>query len=89
MNKKDIVVVIASEYNLSMTHAEGVVDSVFAQIECALMKGDVMRLSGIGTFKRVATKARIYRNPHTGEAIDVPAGHKIKFKASPNFAEGQ
>lgn len=37
---------------------------------------------GLGTFTVVDTEARIGRNPQTGEPIDIPAGKRIKFKAS-------
>jgi DNA-binding protein HU-beta len=58
------------------------VPEVFDSIRDALERGEDVKIAGFGTFKRVATQARTCRNPHTGEAIEVPAGSKVKFKAS-------
>ena len=37
-------------------------------------------LIGFGSFEVVKTKARDGRNPHTGEALKIPAGKKTKIK---------
>ena len=82
MNKQDIISAINNSGNISKTDADVVVNGVFALIEDALARGEEVKISGFGTFKRMATKARTCYNPRNGEAIEVPAGHKIKFKAS-------
>lgn len=87
MNKQDLVNAIAESLDLGKQNAEAVVSGVFAHIEAALRRGEDVKISGFGAFRRVATKPRTCRNPHTGETIDVPAGHKIKFKASSKFKE--
>lgn len=40
------------------------------------------QLRGLGVLTVVDTAARVGRNPATGEPIDIPAGKKVKFKAS-------
>jgi DNA-binding protein HU-beta len=83
MNKQELTNEIAvAHYVGNKQDAEIAIIAVFTQITAALMRGEEVRISGFGTFKRVATKARICKNPHTGEAIEVPAGSKVKFKAS-------
>ncbi len=83
MNKQDIINVVGSTIaSLTKAEAELAVGTVFAEIETALARGEEVRVTGFGTFKRVATKARTCRNPHTGATVEVPAGHKAKFKAS-------
>lgn len=47
------------------------------------MGGEDVRIAGFGSFRRVETKARTCRNPATGGTVEVPAGHKIKFKPAP------
>jgi len=53
------------------------VDSVTS----ALKKGERVSLVGFGTFTVAKRKARIARNPRTGEKINVPARRAAKFKA--------
>jgi DNA-binding protein HU-beta len=42
-------------------------------------KGGVFVLPGLGRLKKVQRKARIGRNPQTGEAIKIPAKTTAKF----------
>ncbi len=85
MNKQDLIKALIDEQGLSRLAAENSVNKVFVKIEDAIARGEEVRISGFGTFKRVETKARTCRNPHTGEAVEVPAGHKVKFKVSSKF----
>lgn len=87
MNKQDLINDLRSALDTSKVNAEEAVNITFGLIEAALARGEEVRLSGFGTFKRVATKARACRNPQTGETIEIPAGHKIKFKASSKLKE--
>jgi DNA-binding protein HU-beta len=82
MNKQDLISVVSSSLDGSTANVEETVNLVFGHIAVALRSGEEVKISGFGTFKRVATAARTCRNPHNGEAVEVPAGHKIKFKAS-------
>ncbi|HJW81981.1 MAG TPA: HU family DNA-binding protein [Acidiferrobacterales bacterium] len=87
MNKQDISSsLICPEINKAL--AEAVVNHVFAEIQEAIQRGEDVRISGFGVFKRVATKARACHNPRTGEAIEVPAGYRAKFRPSSKLLEG-
>lgn len=44
-------------------------------------EGYKVRLRGLGTFERVETPARTYRNPKTGQPVEKPAGYRLKFTA--------
>lgn len=82
MNKQDLVHNVAEEHGLTPKEAENAVHSVLDAIAEALARGAEVKLSGFGTFKRVVTQARTCRNPRTGATVEVPAGHRVKFKAS-------
>jgi DNA-binding protein HU-beta len=45
-------------------------------------KNGVFVLPGIGRLVRVERKARMGRNPATGEAIKIPAKKTVKFKVA-------
>ena len=44
-----------------------------------LKKEGVLRLSGLGIFRKRKSKARIGRNPATGEQIKIPARTRLRF----------
>ncbi len=47
-----------------------------------LIKGRNIEIRGFGRFKVKEKKARIARNPRTGESVNVEAGVKPVFQAS-------
>ena len=82
MNKGDLVNEVAKVVN-TKKEAQEAVDCVFSTITKALKKKDTVTLVGFGTFKVDKRKARMGRNPQTGEAI------KIKAKNVPKFVAGK
>ena len=82
MNKGDLVNEVAKVVG-TKREAQEAVDAVFSNISRALKKKDSVTLVGFGTFKVDKRKARIGRNPQTGEEI------KIKAKRVPKFVAGK
>lgn len=66
---------------LSTQDIATVVQATMDSIEVALAEGRKVRLQGFGTFEVKPTKARTGRNPKTGEALELPAGKRVAFKA--------
>lgn len=62
-------------------------DSTARQILEAIGTGEKITIRGFGTFERVETAARTGRNPQTGEAVQIPAGSKIRFKMAKTLRE--
>ena len=82
MNKEDLINEVAKAMN-TKKEAQIAVDQVFSTITKALKKKDTVTLVGFGTFKVNRRKARMGRNPQTGEEI------KIKAKNVPKFVPGK
>ena len=61
---------------------EKVVSVVLNEIKQALRRGDRVELRGFGMFSTNIQKARISRNPKTGEKVNTPEKKKINFKMS-------
>jgi integration host factor subunit beta len=59
---------------------EKVVSVVLNDIKQALKRGDRVELRGFGIFSTNIQKARISRNPKTGEKINTPEKKTIHFK---------
>ena len=82
MNKTELVAVIAENAGLTKKDAERVLNAAIDTITASLVKGEKVQISGFGTFEIKDREARIGRNPHTKEAIDIPATRVPTFKPS-------
>jgi DNA-binding protein HU-beta len=87
MNKNDLVISLAQEYECSKAHAQELVDFVLGSIRNAVQKGEDVALFGFGRFKVTERGARKGRNPQTGEAVKIPAKKRVKFEAAKAFKE--
>ena len=59
-----------------------VTEIILNEIKRALRKGDRVELRGFGIFFTNTQKARISRNPRTGEKVNTPEKKTIHFKMS-------
>ena len=55
-------------------------DIILSEIRFALKKGERVELRGFGVFSTKMQKARISRNPKTGEKVNTPEKKTIHFK---------
>ena len=55
---------------------------ILYEIKRALKRGDRVELRGFGVFSTNIQKARISRNPKTGEKVNTPKKRTIHFKMS-------
>ena len=82
MNKTELIATVAENAGLTKKDAERVVNAAIDAITASLVKGEKVQISGFGTFEIKDREARIGRNPHTKEAIDIPATRVPSFKPS-------
>ena len=82
MNKTELIAAVAEKTGMTKKDAERVINATIETIEGGLVKGDKVQISGFGTFEVKDREARIGRNPHTKEAIEIPATKVPGFKAS-------
>lgn len=86
MNKGELVEQIAKQTS-TKKEAQDLVENVICSIKKSLSKGKDVAISGLGIFKVKKTKARMGRNPKTGESIKIPAKKKVAFKAAKDLRE--
>ena len=82
MNKTELIAVAAESAGLTKKDTERVLNAAIDAITASLIRGEKVQLSGFGTFEIKDREARIGRNPHTKEAIEIPATKVPVFKAS-------
>ena len=88
MSKAEVVKALKEKAGLStLAQAEAAYEKLFAIIGAALQKGDLVSISGFGSFKVVNRKARKGRNPRTGKEIQIPASKAVKFTPSKALKE--
>ena len=80
MNKAELINSVAASAEVSKKEAEAVVSATFDAITAALKDGDKVQLVGFGSFEVKSRAARIGRNPHTKEQIQIPASKTPVFK---------
>ena len=83
MNKGLLIAEVAKKAGLSKKDAGNAVNATIETIKKNVKKG--VTLIGFGTFKVVRRKARIGRNPQTGEKIKIKAKNVVKFKPGKGF----
>ena len=82
MNKTELIAVVSQAAGLTKKDTERVINAAIDAITASLVEGENVQLSGFGTFEVKDREARIGRNPHTKEAIEIPATRVPSFKAS-------
>jgi len=81
MNRLELIEQMAQDADISKMAAGQALDALLAGITGALKcKDGKVTLTGFGTFEKVHRKARMGRNPKTGEALEIKAGNVVKFK---------
>jgi DNA-binding protein HU-beta len=93
MNKAELVEKLAQRTGISLRESRIMVDAIFdpdpavGLIAAELVAGGKVAISGFGTFEARARKARVGRNPHTGESLEIPASRAPAFKAGKPLKE--
>ena len=87
MNKKQLVTKISAALNQSKVDAERMFDTITQIILDSLKNDESVKIAGFGTYKVAKRKARIGRNPRTGEQIQINASQKVKFLPAKGLKE--
>ena len=82
MNKTELISATAQNAGIAIKDAERIINAAIDAITAALANGDKVQLSGFGSFEVKDREARVGRNPHTKESIEIPATKVPVFKAS-------
>ena len=88
MTKRDLVLRISNENNLSQQQVLDVVQKTLDYITEALAKGATVELRNFGVFEVKVRKARIGRNPNDpAHDVPIPPRAIVKFKAGKEMRE--
>jgi DNA-binding protein HU-beta len=87
MTKADIVARMASEAGITKAAAERALRCVTNSIQGCIRRKERIALPGLGSFSTSNRKARIGRNPRTGQTINIPAKTVPKFSPAKELIE--
>jgi DNA-binding protein HU-beta len=81
MTKAELIAQMADSAKISRAAATKAMGSFLGGVIGSLKKGQKVSLVGFGTFTTSKRRARVGRNPRTGEEIKIPAMRVPKFMA--------
>ena len=79
MTRTELIQTLADSTEMERKQAKLFLDALTGLVEKNIKKGGDVPLRGLGKFKVVKRKARMGRNPATGEAIKIPAKTVVRF----------
>jgi DNA-binding protein HU-beta len=82
LTKAQIVSYFAKKFDLSKKVASSIIDEMAALAVAETKKAGAFTFPGVGKLVLVRRKARVGRNPATGEAINIPAKTVVKMRVA-------
>ena len=87
MTKDELVAKVSEATGQKKVDIQKAMDVMIETITSTVKANGKVNITGLGIFKLKDKKARVARNPKTGETVQVPAKKAPKFLASKNFKE--
>jgi DNA-binding protein HU-beta len=79
VNRRDLVVAVADHTQTEPRQVDALLRGLTDVITAKVSKGETIAISGFAKFARVDRKARMGRNPATGEPIKIKASRKARI----------
>jgi DNA-binding protein HU-beta len=87
VNRRELVTAVAAHTGTEAKVVDGVLRGFTDVITATVSKGDPVVLTGFAKFAKIQTKARMGRNPATGEAIKIKASKKARITPLKGFKD--
>ena len=82
MTQTQVIRTLAEKSEVSNKQSRAILEALSVLAVDQVKKNGVFVLPGIGRLVRVDRKARLGRNPATGETIKIPAKKVVKFRVA-------
>ena len=82
MTKADMIEAVASSAGTTKSDTEKVLGAFFDYVVARGKEGDKVAWPGFGSFSTTESKARVGRNPQTGEQVKIAASTRMRFSSS-------
>ncbi len=87
LTKAQLALDIVTNCGFSQRESKRVLELILDAMVQALSRGERIEIRGFGTMATRIRKARVRRNPATGEKVEVPAKRVPYFRASKQLKE--
>jgi DNA-binding protein HU-beta len=84
---KHIAAQVAEAHELPLNRAVAMLNDIVSALSKHLVKGDKVRIVGLGIFQVKRREARMGRNPQTGEPVKIKASRKVTFRPAKELKE--
>ena len=78
----ELIDAVSEKAGVSKADADRTIQAFFDLVVASAKKGDKVSWPGFGSFSTSSRKARVGRNPQTGEAVQIAASTAMKFSPS-------
>ena len=82
MTKADMIEAVATSAGTTKAETEKVLGAFFSYVVDRGKNGDKVAWPGFGSFSTTESKARVGRNPQTGEQVKIAASTRMRFTSS-------
>jgi DNA-binding protein HU-beta len=82
MTQSQISAHLADKVGVTKKQAKAMIEELTSLVVRELKREGSLRLGGLGIFRKRKSKARMGRNPATGQAIKIPARTRLRFTAA-------
>ncbi len=87
IRKRQLAQALVEQTGCKLKQGSAIVDFIFDEIATAMVKGKKINIKDFGIFVKAQRKARMGRNPATGEPIKIKASVKPRFTPSKALKE--
>ena len=87
MNNKEYIAELAQQTGYSQEDTQKLVRKAIDAMIAEFEDGEAVSIPNFGTFEVKERKARIGRNPQTGEPIQIRAGRRVGFRVGKALKE--
>jgi DNA-binding protein HU-beta len=84
---KHIAAQVAQAHELPVNRAVAMLNDTVDALSKHLVKGNKVRIVGLGIFQVKRREARMGRNPQTGEPVKIKASKKVTFRPAKELKE--
>jgi DNA-binding protein HU-alpha len=87
MTRTELIDALAAEAEMDKRDAKRFLEGLTQLVERTIRAGGEVPLKGLGKFKVQNRKARVGRNPMTGEPVNIPAKTVVKFTVAKSLKD--
>ncbi len=84
---KQVAAELAEKHDMSKKDTTAILEDMVENFVSQLQSGNRVRIPGLGILQVKQMKARMGRNPATGEQIQIPAKKKVAFRIAKDLKD--